>query len=52
MEMLIKRKKELIEMFLESLEIPTGNNEFNNVYGNIEQMIENDYNTRVTLTKV
>jgi len=51
-EMLIRRKKELIEMFLKSLEIPTGNNEFNDVYGNIEQMIENDYNTRVTLAKV
>jgi hypothetical protein len=52
MEMLIKRKKELIETFLKSLETPAENDEFDNIYGNIKEMIENDYNNRVTLAKV
>lgn len=46
----IQRKSNLIKEFLSSLEIPTKEGEFDDVYGSMETMIDNNYDTRIALT--
>lgn len=45
----VERKADLIEKLLVSLQFPTQENEFNVVEGKVQQMVEDDYNTRFTL---
>ncbi|RRJ28790.1 GmrSD restriction endonuclease domain-containing protein [Halocatena pleomorpha] len=45
----VERKTELIKSLLDSLRFPTKENEFESVEKNIEEIIEEDYNTRIAL---